>query len=67
MDNRPIGVLDSGSAIARQVKKVLQNNNIFSKSEKSICAFYTTGEKNKFSEILVSIRYNMANIEKILL
>lgn len=46
-----VTLLDSGAAIARQVKRVLENNQAFSKNANSRHEFYTTGEKNAFTKV----------------
>ncbi|MBI2622350.1 glutamate racemase [Candidatus Microgenomates bacterium] len=51
-------VLDSGTAIARQVQRVLQGRNQLSTSGAINYIFYTTGNKAQFSEILRSMEYN---------
>ena len=52
-------VLDSGEAIARQVKRVLQGRiQRANLSNKPWHEFYTTGKTERFSEILASIGYN---------
>lgn len=50
-------VLDSGPAIARQVRRVLSNNNILS-SSKADRFFFTTGDDKSFNKILKSLKYN---------
>ena len=50
-------ILDSGPAIARQVRRVLTNNNILSSSKKDYI-FYTTGDNTSFNKIFKSIGYN---------
>lgn len=57
-------ILDSGAAIARQVKRVLKLNNALSNSSKPTHQFFTTGDRAQFSEILRSIGYN-SRAEKI--
>lgn len=51
-------ILDSGAAIGRQVKRVLTANDALSTDINSNNAFYTTGDTQKFSEILRMIGYN---------
>lgn len=46
-----VKILDSGKAIARQVKKVLTNNNALSLSDSPSYAFYTTGDARKFNRV----------------
>jgi len=48
-------VLDSGSAIARQVRKILQNNNALSTIKKPSLEFYTTGKKLHMENIVRKI------------
>lgn len=57
-------ILDSGAAIARQVKRVLEANSAFSNSSKPTHQFFTTGDRAQFSEILCSIGYN-SRVEEI--
>lgn len=53
---KDVQVLDSGAAIARQVKRVLSNNNILSSSKRDY-TFYTSGETAPFNKILKSMGY----------
>ncbi len=53
-----IKILDSGEAVARQVKRVLVQNQALASDEKSVHSFITTGDPHVFSEILASIGYN---------
>lgn len=48
MNNRSIGIMDSGKAIARQTKRVLENNHDLSSDKKPLYLFYTTGEAKHF-------------------
>lgn len=50
-----VALLDSGSAIARQVRRVLTNNNILTKKKKATHQLYTTGEKGVFSKIVKTL------------
>ncbi len=66
-----ISILDSGAAIARQVKRVLENNKLFSSQETKSYEFYTTGSTEKFTKVakkLVGegIRDKIGMVEKIL-
>lgn len=45
-------ILDSGPAIARQVRRVLTNNKIISSPQNSNYEFYTTGDKGSLNRIL---------------
>ena len=46
-----VKILDSGEAIARQVKRVLINNNHLSLSNNPSHIFYTTGNAKEFSKV----------------
>lgn len=47
---RNVMVVDSGGAVARQLKEVLTNNNTLS-GEKEFEKYYTTGDKDKFKRV----------------
>lgn len=47
-----VQLLDSGSAIARQVQRILENNNSFTRKKKTSHTVLTTGEKKKLENIL---------------
>lgn len=49
-DNRPIGIFDSGAAIARQAKRVLKNNKALSSASRAEYTFFTTANSSKFKE-----------------
>ena len=51
-------VLDSGPAIARQVKRVLSKNRNLSKDGEAKREFYTTGNEELFNKILNKSLYN---------
>jgi len=51
ISGKGITVLDSGAAIARQVKRVLENNNSLTKSKKPKYKFFTTGDIKVFKKI----------------
>jgi glutamate racemase len=58
-------VLDSGAAIARQVKRVLQSRiQLAHLSGKPQHEFFTTGDSKRFSEILASIGYNRTDVKR---
>lgn len=44
-------ILDSGPAVARQVKRVLINERLLDKTKKPKYIFYTTGNKDKFEKV----------------
>lgn len=46
-----VTILDSGEAIARQVRRVLTNDNILSLLNKSSYEFYTTGDASEFTRV----------------
>jgi len=46
-----VKILDSGKAIARQVRRVLTNNNSLSLSNNSSYTFYTTGNAEEFTKV----------------
>lgn len=46
-----VKILDSGKAIARQVKRVLTNNNHLSLSNNPSYTFYTTGNTEEFTQV----------------
>lgn len=54
-----VHVLDSGEAVARQVKRILEKNKALSDTKISTHDFYTTGEKQILSDIL--IKQNIAH------
>jgi glutamate racemase len=51
-----IALLDSGPAVARQVKRILENNHLLSHGEKALHVFYTTSEvknvQNVYNKLL---------------
>lgn len=44
-------ILDSGPAVARQVKRVLSAENLLEKNKNPEYIFYTTGDKDKFEKV----------------
>jgi len=46
-----VEILDPGKAIARQVKRVLENNNYLSSSNNPSYVFYTTGNTEEFTQV----------------
>ena len=69
---KKILILDSSSAIARQVERVLKNNKSFSDYKKPIYLFYTTGDAGQFNRVaneLLRQRYTkmVKSIERIIL
>jgi len=44
-------LLDSGAAIARQVRRVLENNNTFAPGNNASYSFYTTGDEKQFTVV----------------
>lgn len=50
-----VQVLDSGGAIARQVKRVLTNNNALSLQEKPAYRLYTTGDLGSYKKVVKKI------------
>ncbi len=48
-------LFDSGPAIARQVKRILENNNAVGKTKTSVHQLYTTGDKDMFEKIIVKL------------
>jgi glutamate racemase len=56
-------VIDSGSAVARQVKKVLENNQAFAKS-RGEDFYYTTGDRTKFCHVAEKLLHQkLDNVE----
>lgn len=51
-------VLDSGPAIARQVRRILVHNRLLSNSKSAKHSFYTTGNIDSFNEILKKVLNN---------
>ena len=67
-----VQLLDSGAAIARQVKRILEHNKTLAMTNTQNCVFYTTGNKNQFeatAKMLVrkDIRDKIGRVENILL
>lgn len=44
-----IQVIDSGEAVARQAKRILENNNLFYEGSAVVYTFYTSGSKKTFA------------------
>lgn len=44
-------ILDSGSAVARQINRVLKNNSSLASEIKPIYTFFTTGDPSKFKKV----------------
>ena len=60
-----VSILDSGGAIARQVKRVLTNNNALADSDSAFHTFYTTGEIHRFQTLVDKLLgKNFAKIER---
>lgn len=58
-------LLDSGAAIARQVERVLMNNNALSGEKNTDHAFYTTGNLEQFKSMIKRIAGAKSLIERI--
>lgn len=52
-------ILDSSSAVARQTRKVLENNNILSDGN-SFYEFYTTGDASQFETVVKKLTENQS-------
>jgi len=52
-----IKVIDSGPAITRQVKRILEKNNALSNSENPIYTFYTSGELGHMASALERLSF----------
>lgn len=59
-----VEILDSGAAIARQTKRVLEKESLLSEERNAKNEFYTTGDTGTFSAILKTIGYN-DSVEKV--
>ncbi len=55
-------ILDSGGAIARQVKRILTNNNALASGNKPSYDFYTTGEVKRFKPFLSSRAHSINSV-----
>ena len=61
-------ILDSGAAIARQVRRVLSNNNSLSSLKIAAHSFFTTGDKELLNHVLSQqIGYNAKEIARAIL
>lgn len=49
-------LLDSGTAIGRQVKRILENNNTLSEKKKPKYEFFTTGNDQVFTKVAKTLR-----------
>ncbi|MBI4065390.1 glutamate racemase [Candidatus Gottesmanbacteria bacterium] len=50
-----IAIVDSGSAVARQIVRILQNRSEFSESKKVTHDFFTTGNATKISRVVAKL------------
>jgi glutamate racemase len=61
-----IHVLDSGEAVACQVKRVLTNNNSLNEERKAVYRFYCSGPEENFGKMVKAIfKTNKVEIDKI--
>jgi glutamate racemase len=50
-----VTLLDSGAAIARQVRRILEHNAILNSNSEAIHAFYTTGSVDRMEQMITSL------------
>ncbi|HSX40445.1 MAG TPA: glutamate racemase [Candidatus Saccharimonadales bacterium] len=62
-----VTVLDSGPAIARQVKRVLENNSALTEEENSKHIFYTTGDSAVFAKTAQTLLGEALEVEETVL